>query len=282
MTKRKFASAILLLLVVSILFNSFAYAASGIRNAFNEDFYTTLDSYSDYYGWDLTTNSSDEWVSDITGDTIKWSSTYQSNLLSDNMTTTAKHIWGEDVDLLGATLGISGMTLLSSSGGTIAEVALEQYALGVKESPLGSNNVPYNTWYYGHAVSGSKYPWCCVFVSWCMEQCGYVTDGVWWLTASCTYALNTLRNDFGCSWTYVKNVYDGTGGEPQAGDLLFYMKSSTVSGHIGIVVDYDATTGTLKTVEGNASDKVNLVTHDASSTESTFKNGIIVRPNYPD
>ena len=39
--------------------------------------------------------------------------------------------------------------------------------VGVKESPANSNNVKYNTWYYGKAVSGSAYPWCCVFCVWC-------------------------------------------------------------------------------------------------------------------
>lgn len=37
--------------------------------------------------------------------------------------------------------------------------------LGTKESPPNSNNVKYNTWFYGHHVSGKKYPWCCVFIS---------------------------------------------------------------------------------------------------------------------
>ncbi len=47
----------------------------------------------------------------------------------------------------------------------LLEIAQSQ--VGVKESPAGSNNVKYNTWYYGHAVSGDAYPWCCVFVEWC-------------------------------------------------------------------------------------------------------------------
>ena len=37
--------------------------------------------------------------------------------------------------------------------------------LGTKEYPPNSNNVKYNTWYYGHPVSGKNYPWCCVFIS---------------------------------------------------------------------------------------------------------------------
>lgn len=50
-------------------------------------------------------------------------------------------------------------------------VALTQ--VGTHENPAYSNNVKYNTWYYGHPVSGSHtYPWCAVFVSWCYTQAG--------------------------------------------------------------------------------------------------------------
>lgn len=38
--------------------------------------------------------------------------------------------------------------------------------LGVVEKPSGSNRVKYNKWFYGRDVSGSKYPWCAVFVCW--------------------------------------------------------------------------------------------------------------------
>ncbi len=36
--------------------------------------------------------------------------------------------------------------------------------IGTLESPPGSNNVLFNTDYYGGAVSGDWYPWCCAFV----------------------------------------------------------------------------------------------------------------------
>ncbi|MGM9669711.1 MAG: S-layer homology domain-containing protein [Faecousia sp.] len=36
--------------------------------------------------------------------------------------------------------------------------------LGTKEYPAGSNNVVFNTHYYGREVSGSNYAWCGVFV----------------------------------------------------------------------------------------------------------------------
>ena len=36
--------------------------------------------------------------------------------------------------------------------------------IGTKENPANSNNVKFNTDYYGHSVKGSSYPWCCAFV----------------------------------------------------------------------------------------------------------------------
>lgn len=44
--------------------------------------------------------------------------------------------------------------------------------VGVRESPPGSNNVRYNTWYYGREVMGSGYPWCMVYVQWVFNQAG--------------------------------------------------------------------------------------------------------------
>ena len=38
--------------------------------------------------------------------------------------------------------------------------------LGIKEKPRNSNNVKYNTWFYGHAVRGNDYAWCMTFVEW--------------------------------------------------------------------------------------------------------------------
>ena len=45
-------------------------------------------------------------------------------------------------------------------------LAIAASQVGVKESPAGSNNVKYNTWYWGKIVSGDAWPWCAAFVSW--------------------------------------------------------------------------------------------------------------------
>lgn len=57
----------------------------------------------------------------------------------------------------------------------LLEIAASQ--VGIKESPANSNNVKYNTWFYGRAVSGSAYAWCGAFVSWCFAVlAGQITD----------------------------------------------------------------------------------------------------------
>ena len=57
--------------------------------------------------------------------------------------------------------------------GTVNELlAIARKQLGVCENPPSSNNVRYNTWYYGREVSGSGYPWCMAFVQWVFAQAG--------------------------------------------------------------------------------------------------------------
>lgn len=49
-------------------------------------------------------------------------------------------------------------------------VATALAEVGIKESPKNSNNVKYNTWFYGHAVHGDDYAWCMAFVCWCFAH----------------------------------------------------------------------------------------------------------------
>lgn len=49
-------------------------------------------------------------------------------------------------------------------------MAIAKSQIGVMESPANSNNVKYNTAYYGHKVYGGSYSWCAVFEWWCGER----------------------------------------------------------------------------------------------------------------
>ena len=71
-------------------------------------------------------------------------------------------------------------------------LAVAVHELGAKESPPNSNDVKYNTWYYGREVSGDAYPWCMAFVQWCYKQAGIPLP---FRTASCGALLRWYREN---------------------------------------------------------------------------------------
>ena len=112
--------------------------------------------------------------------------------------------------------------------------------IGTKESPANSNNVIFNTDYYGHPVNGSAYPWCCTFVWDIFRMCGASSlffDGN--KTASCTTVLR---------WAQQRGLIVNQG---QPGDLiLFDWDYSGDADHIGFVEEYQGN-GVYTTIEGN-------------------------------
>lgn len=110
--------------------------------------------------------------------------------------------------------------------------------IGVKEYPADSNNVKYNTWYYGKEVSGSSYPWCCVFISYLFKGTDLVKK-----TALCM--------DMGQWFKDNKQWYEGN---PKAGDIIFFKfgTNNRWTNHVGIVESVNAD-GSVNTIEGNTS-----------------------------
>lgn len=116
----------------------------------------------------------------------------------------------------------------------LVEIAVAE--LGTKESPPNSNQVKYNTWYYGREVSGSAYPWCMVFVQWCCDQAG-ITPPI--RTASCGTLLNAARAAGEAVYT-----------DFQPGDIVIYdFQRDGTTDHCGIVES--ASGATVTAIEGN-------------------------------
>lgn len=117
----------------------------------------------------------------------------------------------------------------------ILEIARSQ--IGVKEHPANSNNVLYNTWYYGHPVNGSNYAWCCAFVAWVFDQAGAASlfyGGK--KTAYCP----TLK-----SYHKAQAVKDY-----QPGDIIFFnFSGGTGAKHVGICESWDGKY--ITTIDGN-------------------------------
>lgn len=119
-------------------------------------------------------------------------------------------------------------------------LAKAQKEIGVMERPANSNNVKYNTWFYGYEVSGPAYPWCAVFISWLFDGTGLCKK-----TASCADMLE---------WFEAKSQIVK---DPLPGDIVFfrYATNARRTNHVGLVVDVKG--NTLTTIEGNTSKESN-------------------------
>ena len=118
----------------------------------------------------------------------------------------------------------------------LLEIARRQ--IGVKESPPSSNNVRYNTWYYGREVSGAAYPWCMVFVQWVFDQ-AKVNLPI--RTASCGALMRAAQS----AGQWVQADY-------RPGDVVIYdFPGGAKTDHCGIVEAVDGTY--ISAIEGNTS-----------------------------
>lgn len=115
-------------------------------------------------------------------------------------------------------------------------IGIAKSYIGVTESPKNSNNVIFNTWYYGREVSGGAYPWCMAFVQFVFAKAGMPLP---YKTASCSGLLN---------W-YKKNRPAQVHDTPEVGDIVIYDW-----GHTGIVTALS--TSMIRAVEGNTSSTV--------------------------
>ena len=120
------------------------------------------------------------------------------------------------------------------TGRDVALLAATQ--VGISESPPNSNNVCYNTWYYGREVSGGSYPWCMVFVQWVFAQAGVALPQ---RTASCGALMRAAQ----MSGQWVTEDY-------RPGDVVIYdFPGGAATDHCGIIES--VTDSGVVAIEGN-------------------------------
>jgi hypothetical protein len=124
--------------------------------------------------------------------------------------------------------------------------------------PIGTNtnNVKYNTAFYGFAEKNNPdKAWCVVFIWWVMRQAD-VPATVFPKKASVFRAADGGVR----AWFKARNRYMSASSMPKVGDLVVFKRS-----HIGIVERVDATR--IFTVEGNASDRVRRRSYNRSNSD---------------
>ena len=145
-----------------------------------------------------------------------------------------------------ATTSSTASSTASTGISSILNIAASQ--IGTTETDI--NRVKYNTAYYGSNVSGSSYPWCCVFVWWVFREAGL--SNLFYggnKTASCGQLLNWFKN---------KGAYYRTKAQP--GDIVFFnFNGGSSASHVGIVESVKSD-GSVVTIEGNCSNSVKRMT----------------------
>ena len=116
-------------------------------------------------------------------------------------------------------------------------ITTARHELGTVEDPPNTNRVKYNTWYYGHEVSGPDYPWCCTFIAWLFKR----DQSLCKKTALCADLLE---------WFEARSQIVKT---PQPGDIVFFRYSTNKrrTNHVGLVIAVNGKN--ITTIEGNTS-----------------------------
>ena len=122
-----------------------------------------------------------------------------------------------------------------------------------KTANAGSGNwTKYGAWY-----NLNGYPWCAIFISWCVAQAGIPN------TVIPKFSSSTL----GMEWFKAKSRWTKT---PEAGDIIFFTNGDppTQADHAGIVRAVDG--GRVYTVEGNTSGGSKLIINGGAVANKAY------------
>lgn len=310
---KSFLKSVICLLLAFVMFASTvvtAFADVIIENCYTSDNEELLKGYADVYGWDmdkmLVKKWSDngesyerqvggqrEYLADCfngTNDFLMSESQFDNKnnvILKGNKERTLEFLEEHEIPLGNSNTG----TMIFGSGGqNIVAVALAEVGKSDSvERPPNSNNVKYNTWYYGHSVSGDDYAWCVVFIMWCAAQAG--CSEVFPRTTG-TDALGDGMDAMGYRYFRIMDTtpFGGTAYTPVPGDIMLYTTGSSISTskHVGLVVAVDS--NSITTVEGNTTGGgqvpgggVAKITYDKAKLQASesAQNALIFHVNYP-
>ncbi len=134
--------------------------------------------------------------------------------------------------------------------------------VGISEQPIGSNNVIYNTLYYGYPVSGAEYSWCVTFVWAGFMKCGlsklFLNGGK---SAYCPYVMDWAKKH----GLWVTENY-------REGDIMIYDLAGREADHMGYCLSRNG--DTICSIEGNRGDGVVKGYRNASDALGAY------RPDY--
>lgn len=119
--------------------------------------------------------------------------------------------------------------------------------IGVKEKPANSNNVKYNTEFYGWAVYGGSYAWCQVIHWWCARHAAGKDQKLYPHNANAAYGQDEMVSKCNGKWIMRKTSKTA----PRRALLTKIKKGDNVDFDFGNMDAYRRHTGTFYSRDGN-------------------------------
>lgn len=137
-----------------------------------------------------------------------------------------------------------------NTGDQIADlIGVARTQVGYAENGAGETK-------YGAYLNNSAMDWCAAFIAWCANEAGLST-----FVIPKTGSSNTMKAFFETRGVYFPSPAHGGSYTPKAGDIVFVSATNSPANvtHVGIVAAVE--NGTVKTIEGNYSNKVSEVSY---------------------
>lgn len=241
-------------------------------NAFSTEINEVKKLYMNNYGWDFKKAKVRNWENTVDGkeEMFERQAGWQEEFLGDSIMTTKQYLGLDRVSNTKNGAGADDVVKLA-----LAEVGKEDSV----EAPIGSDNVKYNTWYYGKEIQDGSHPWSGTFISWIMNEAGLVDSGFWREIASVSklYDYVTVSLDFEFYRSNATTCFGGNSYTPVPGDLMFIKENETWA-KVGIItsVDMDG----WYAVQGDVDSKVQLI-HYCSDDPEIIENSFVIAMEYP-
>lgn len=190
----------------------------------------------------LTVSFTNEKISGISLSSVKLSGSADSEYETDNLFS------GEyTVEIASDNLHQRAAKYTAETGSRDCFVQIAESQVGYVNGYINGENIAFpfaqnNGWSkYGSSAGSPISPWCASFISWCADRAG-IDENLFERST----AADINWQDFTNNESYI----------PKIGDLVYFkynVPENTVkyANHVGIIVDYDASTKTIITVEGD-------------------------------
>lgn len=241
-------------------------------NAFSPEVNEVKKLYMTNYGWDFNKAKVRYWENPIDGKDKEFErqAGWQEEFLGDNINTTKQYLGLDKESNAKKGAGAEDVVRIA-----LAEVGKDDSV----EAPLGSDNVKYNTWYYGKEIDDGEHPWSGVFVSWVMNEADLIDSGFWKKLASVSKIYDYVTGTLGFKFynSDATTCFGGNSYTPVPGDLMFFKEDGKWT-QVGIITSVES--DGWYTVQGDVDNKVQKIHYGADDPDAVVDT-VVIAMEYP-